>query len=468
MDILVCVKQSNGELNPFDASALETALRIKDRRGARVTVISMGRPDVAAMLADLTRRGADRAILLTDQRFAGADTLATAYTLAQAARRLQPDLIICGRQSIDGDTAQTGPCLAATLGWPQIIHVLEAGVEDSTLVCRTRTGSETASLPVLITVECRNPLRFFRIGSRAAAVESWDAAAIQADPARCGMAGSPTHVLRTYESDTGLRECRFIKPRDLADVISRVACKAKPAYNEQILPGGVRLAEVWAIGGDLAAIADPLAEHLTIIPPQAPETIAALARAHQPDAILWKADTWGRNTAPRVAALLQTGLCADCTGLETDGKTLYMMRPSFGGSIMVRIACRTRPQMATVRTPDCSRNDIIVAGGRGARHCFGLVEKLAAQIGVLGASRSAVDLGLAPYEAQVGLTGRFVSPMLYLACGISGAVQHTCAIERAGTIIAINTDPQARIFAHADYGIIGDVAASLENYFQKL
>ncbi len=468
MHILVCVKQSNGEINPFDASALETALRIKDRRGAKVTLISMGRPDVAAMLTDLGRRGADRAILLTDPCFAGADTLATAYTLAQAARRLNPDLIICGRQSIDGDTAQTGPCLAATLGWPQIISALDINAADSHVICPTRTGQETAPLPVLVTVECRNPLRFIRLRARGVAVESWDAAAIGADPARCGLAGSPTKVLRTYESDAGRRNCRFIRPDELAGVISQVTCRARQPYDEQILPGGQRLREVWAVGEDLVPIAGPLAENLTVIPPQDPAAITELARRHQPDAILWKADAWGRSIAPRVAALLQTGLCADCTGLETDGERLYMLRPSYGGSIMVRIECRTRPQMATVRTPDCVQNDIIVAGGRGARHCFGLVERLAERIGVLGASRSAVDLGLAPYEAQIGLTGRFVSPMLYLACGISGAVQHTCAIERAGTVIAINTDPEARIFTHADYGIVGDVAVTLENYFQKL
>ena len=106
MNILVCVKQVNGEINPFDASALECALQFKN---ATVTVLSMGRPDVRDLLYQLTRLGVFRAILLTDKAFAGADTLATAYTLSMAVRKLKPDIILCGRQSVDGDTAQVGP-----------------------------------------------------------------------------------------------------------------------------------------------------------------------------------------------------------------------------------------------------------------------------------------------------------------------------------------------------------------------
>jgi electron transfer flavoprotein alpha subunit len=135
-----------------------------------------------------------------------------------------------------------------------------------------------------------------------------------------------------------------------------------------------------------------------------------------------------------------------------------MYRPAYGGSLMAKIECRTYPQMATVRTSMEAANDVIVSGGRGAADCFdllrGFVEKTGA---VLGASRGLVDIGLAPYEMQVGLTGRSVNPRVYIACGISGAIQHTCAIEQAGTVIAVNTDRSARIFEHTDYGIICDV-----------
>lgn len=118
MQAVVCVKPVRGELSPFDAAAVESALRLREERpDTAVTVVSMGRPDTAEPLRRLTRLGISRAILLSDSAFAGADTLATAYTLSLAMKKLQPDLILCGRQSIDGDTAQTGPALAALLGW---------------------------------------------------------------------------------------------------------------------------------------------------------------------------------------------------------------------------------------------------------------------------------------------------------------------------------------------------------------
>ena len=114
MKIVVCVKQVNEEINPFDACALECALRVEN---AEVTVMSMGIPQVSKLLTSLTRLGVERAILLTDPAFAGSDTLATSYVLAQAIRKLNPDLVFCGRQSIDGDTAQVGPSLSQMLGF---------------------------------------------------------------------------------------------------------------------------------------------------------------------------------------------------------------------------------------------------------------------------------------------------------------------------------------------------------------
>ena len=114
MNVVVCIRQSaDGEINPFDASAYETALKIN---GAEITLLSMGPQKTAAFLENLTRHGAKSAVLLTDKAFAGADTLATAYTLSLAIKRLKPDLIICGRQSVDGDTGQVGPSLSVNTG----------------------------------------------------------------------------------------------------------------------------------------------------------------------------------------------------------------------------------------------------------------------------------------------------------------------------------------------------------------
>lgn len=454
MRIVVCVKQVNDEINPFDACAVECALSMEK---AEVTVISMGKPQVSDMLKSLTRVGIDRAILLTDNAFAGADTLATSYVLALAINKLKPDLVICGRQSVDGDTAQVGPCLSQMLGYSLIANVLKMHNYDAgEISCTSRIGVESAAFPALITVERINTLRFPSIRARAKEVEIWNAHDIKADSSKCGLKGSPTRVVKTYEGNTGRRKCRFIRPEELMQVIeqSKNQCRTKiqPEQSEK------KLEEVWAVGEDLKEIALSIACRVKIIEKHPPGEIAALAEKYKPKVMLWNSDLWGRSNAPRVAAILNTGLCADCSALETDGERLYMYRPAYGGSLMAKIECLTYPQMATVRTTENSEDEIIVAAGRGAKDSFELLKSFAEKIGAqMGASRGLVDIGIAPYEMQIGLTGKHVNPRIYIACGISGAIQHTCGIEQAGTIIAVNTDKNARIFEYADYGVVCDV-----------
>ncbi len=181
--------------------------------------------------------------------------------------------------------------------------------------------------------------------------------------------------------------------------------------------------------------------------------MSSYAKKHQPDVILWNTDLWGRKNAPIVASLLQTGLCADCTALETDGEKLYMYRPACSGNIIAKIECRTKLQMATVRTAS-EFSDIIIAGGKGIADKIDKFKAFAEKYNAtLGASRGLVDMGKMPHSAQVGLTGKNVGPKIYIAIGISGAVHHTCAIENADVVIAINPDKDARIFGYADYGI---------------
>lgn len=456
MKIVVCVKQVNDEINPFDACALECALSIEN---AEVTVISMGKPQVSGLLKSLTRLGINQAILLTDSAFAGADTLATSYVLALAIKKLCPDLVLCGRQSIDGDTAQVGPCLSQLLGFSLITNVMDIQYIDDiggSVSCKSRMGEETVKMPALLTVEKINSLRFPSIRAIAKEVEIWNAENINADPERCGFEGSPTRVLKTYESSTGKRKCRFIQPHELLTVIRKAK---KQSRNEiEIKASEKKLDEVWIIGEELEKIALSIADRVEIFDKQSVKNLAALAEKHNPKVILWTADLWGRRNAPICAALMQTGLCADCTHLETDGEKLYMYRPAFEGNLTAKIVCRTYPQMATVRTVARTENEIIVSGGKGVEDSFALFKSFAEKIGArLGASRGLVDSGIVPYDMQIGLTGKSVNPSIYIACGISGAVQHTCVIEQAETIIAINTDKNARIFEYADYGIVGSI-----------
>ena len=224
----------------------------------------------------------------------------------------------------------------------------------------------------------------------------------------------------------------------------------------------------------------------------------------KPDIVLYGATTQGRDLAPRLAASLHTGLTADCTGLDiNENGKLAATRPTFGGKLMATILCKTLPQMATVRPKvfkpmeenivknteyvyinpeideiqkkvefiDFTRNlqseinaldsaNIIVAGGKGLKNASGfeLLKNFAEKIGAtVGASRGAVDMGLATVDVQIGQTGKTVTPKLYIACGISGAIQHVVGMQDSDKIIAINTDKNAPIFEYADYGIVGDV-----------
>ncbi|MDY7040280.1 MAG: electron transfer flavoprotein subunit alpha [Chloroflexota bacterium] len=245
--------------------------------------------------------------------------------------------------------------------------------------------------------------------------------------------------------------------------------------------------------------------------------LVELVRKYKPEIFLLGASSRGRDLAGAVATELYTGLTADCTGLdiEADTNLLLQTRPAFGGNIMATIKCPNyRPQMATVRhrvfempEPDHDRQGqivrenavmaegdiasrvvdfiveegevnladakIIVSGGRGVKgpEGFAPIRELAEVLGgAVGSSRAAVDAGWIPYAHQVGQTGRTVRPDLYIACGISGAIQHQAGMKTSKVIVAINKDPEAPIFQIAHYGIVGDlfkVVPAMTEAFRK-
>jgi len=197
-----------GIINPFDENALEAALQLREQHGGQVTVISMGIPRVIEQLREALAVGADRAILLSDRALAGADTLATAYTLSLAIRKLAPfDLVLCGKQAIDGDTAQVGPGIAERLEIPQVTYAREISLENGRLRVKRmlEEGYEVVetSLPALVTVlkqlnQPRYPSLKGLMAAKKAEIPIWSAAELEADPQRIGMAGSPTKVVKTY------------------------------------------------------------------------------------------------------------------------------------------------------------------------------------------------------------------------------------------------------------------------------
>lgn len=447
MKILVCTKVVNGEINPFDESAIECALRLSND----VTVISMGPKSSENTLVKLTRLGV-KVILITDPVFAGSDTLATSYILSEAVKKLEYDLIFCGRQSIDGDTAQVGPMLSEKLHIPLITNVLEVSVNGENIFAKTRYGDEETKLPVLLTMERGYILRFPSIFSKPSQITYFDNGYLNCDTEKCGLKGSPTRVLETFENEKGKRKCKFIKMSELDDLISEL--QAKEYVKGFSLQQKTRLKSVWAVGEEVLSKAKEIADEVILINSDKPDTIARRALEEKPSVILWDASPYGRKNAPVVAAMLQTGLCADCTHLETDGENLIMYRPALSGNIIAKIKCLTTPQMATVRTLKQSGN-IMVSAGRGVKDSLEKLKAFALKHGAdIGASRGLVDLNLAPYENQVGLTGKMVSPKIYIAVGISGAVHHTVGIENAEFVVAINPDKNARIFDYADYGIL--------------
>lgn len=263
-----------------------------------------------------------------------------------------------------------------------------------------------------------------------------------------------------------------------------------------------------------------LAEHpsLAIYRDEPYATILTHAiRQGQPEILLGGATAVGRALLPRVAVMVHTGLTADCTSLDIDARTglLLQTRPAFGGNILATILCRERrPQMATVRqgvlprpsprteqdAPEPARiefqeedlasaieclrhqgaatggNDlheaeiIVTAGsGTGGPEGVALVRQLAEALGAaLGASRAVVDAGWLPYELQIGQTGTTVQPRLYIACGVSGAIQHRVGMQNSETIVAINRDPDAPLFEYADYAMVGHLQDLIPELIQRL
>jgi electron transfer flavoprotein beta subunit len=196
-------------INPFDLYAIEEGIRLKERHGAEVSVISMGPPQAETALRDALALGCDDAFLLTDKTFAGADTLATAYTLACAIRQMAPfDLIICGLKTTDGDTAQVGPGLAEELNIPHVSYVRKINALDNKLITVERSLDDwyedvVAPLPCLLTVtkEINVPrLPSFRrkMLARKTPITTWTADDIHGEKDRFGLEGSPTRVIRVF------------------------------------------------------------------------------------------------------------------------------------------------------------------------------------------------------------------------------------------------------------------------------
>lgn len=299
------------------------------------------------------------------------------------------------------------------------------------------------------------------------------------------------------------------KARELADRLNQKVVAILAGY--EITP---KAADLIAYGADTVLCIDAPELVYYITEPYA-QAVTKVVEEYKPAILLLGATTIGRDLGPRLSARLETGLTADCTGLDiSEEGDLMMTRPAFGGNLMATILCKEhRPQMSTVRPGvmrmgkkddartgnvenvkvtfdrskfkvriletvkeqknliDITEAKVLVSGGRGVGNTegFKLLEKLAGVIGAeVSSSRAMVDAGVMPHNRQVGQTGKTVRPDVYFALGISGAIQHLAGMEESDFIIAINKDKYAPIFNVADLGIVGDVSKIVPLLTEKL
>jgi electron transfer flavoprotein alpha subunit len=543
------------EMNAYCRRAVSKGVEWARDSGGSCTVFTLGPPSAEDALREGIAWGAERGVHLCDPAFRGADTLATARALAAALEREGPfDLILAGRNSLDGDTGQVGPEVAQLTGLPFAAGVRYMGIEgeDLRLTLEHDDGWEEVevSLPALVSVAERlcepckvpPPLRAEVPSGRIRVVT-----ASELGEGPWGQEGSPTRVghIRPMKHDRvgkvlsgsaveqaaeavallGARGALTLQLDDAAtsaiaghataiaggadgELIAALVEPGRPQVGREILGTASRLAtslqgRVHALafeGADVEALGALGADLVTSFtgPPIAEDVAGAVVEwAHRNPvwAVVGPSTAFGREVLGRAAAALGAGLVGDAIGLDIVDGELVAAKPAFSGALVADIICTSDIRLVTVRpgvlplpamrehmpavlssaivprsrvhlvargrdddVEVLARAEVVIGVGAAVKpEEYAALSPLAALLGAeLGATRKVTDKGWAPRSRQIGITGRSISPRLYVALGLSGKFNHMVGVRDAGTIVAINEDPGALVFSQCDIGIVGD------------
>jgi electron transfer flavoprotein alpha subunit len=541
------------EMNAYCRRAVSKGVEWARASGGTCTVFTLGPPSAEEVLREAIAWGADRGVHLCDPAFSGSDTLATAHALAAALMREgEFDLVLVGRNSLDGDTGQVGPEIAQLLGLPFATGVRQMGIEgeDLALTLEHDDGTEEVevSLPVLLSAAerlcepCKVPPPS-RADVAADLIRVMTSGELGHGP--WGQAGSPTWVGRTRamhharankvlsgtpgeqvaEAISLLSERGALTPAAPDPVPNRAPTATgrskgtgamitvliepdRPQVGAELLGAAARLAAVIDAPVHALAFDDTLVEGLGASGADAVTTFTGVPNAEDVAAavldwsrenLIWAvvgpSTSFGREVLGRLAAALGAGLVGDAIGLEIVDGELVAAKPAFSGALVADIMCTSEVRLVSVRpgvlplptprdhVPDLfshpitprgrvrlvaqhrdddvevlARANVVIGVGAGVQpHEYEELGALAALLGAeLAATRKVTDKGWAPRARQVGITGRSIAPRLYVAVGLSGKFNHMVGVRSAGTILAINEDPDALVFSQCDVGMVGD------------